>query len=261
MVANRVLLIDAFNLIRRIFEARSDPDGHIDDLLETCSRSVSRALRQHQPSHACVVFDGHDTTWRHLLFDQYKQGRKPTPLVLLENLPRFKSAFQALGVLSLNIESYEADDIIATLATGIGDSQFEAIILSTDKSFLQLLSDSIRVFNHFDQVELTRETVLRKYQVEVEQLIDFWALAGDASNNIKGVPKVGKKTAVALIKQYGTLDAILLADAEDKSVARVRQHLELVRRCHLLVTLKTDVRLGINLKSLRLNQRLIRKVR
>ena len=248
----RVLLIDAFNLIRRIFEARPDGGENIDQVIQSSVKSVARALKQHPASHACIVFDSHDTTWRHLLYPAYKQGRKPTPRLLLDNLQNFQTAFQMLGVESLTIETYEADDVIATFAVGLADRGAEVIILSTDKGFLQLLSDRTRVFNHFEECELDRDVVARKYEVEVEQLTAYWALAGDQSNNIKGVPKVGKKTAVSLIRQYGSLEDILADDHANASALRVQEYGDLAQQCKHLVTLKTDIQLGINLKSFRL---------
>ncbi len=250
----RVLLIDAFNLIRRIFEARPDDSQEIDEVIRSSARSVARALRQHVPSHVCVVFDSHETTWRHLLYDSYKLGRKPTPALLLDNLAMFESAFQELGLRSITTPSYEADDVIATIAFVVGHSDAEAIILSTDKSFLQLLSDHVMVFNHFEHKQITESEVRRKYEVEINQLTDYWAMAGDASNNIKGVPKVGKKTAASLLHRYGSLENILKDNQPESSAIRVQNNVDLVQRCKQLVTLKTDVELGINLKYLRLSR-------
>ena len=259
LVTIKLLLIDGFNLIRRIFEARPDGSENIKAVIEACARSVGRALTQHPSSHACVVFDSHHRTWRHRLYRGYKQGRKPTPVVMLSNLQGFMQAFKHLGVTSLMVESYEADDVIATLAKGVTSLEApgpsNVVILSTDKSFLQLLCAPIQVFNHFDNQALTRETVREKYALDVEQLTTYWALAGDASNNIKGVPKVGQKTAANLIKQYGSLEEILRDAAASAAALRVQQHRELVQQCKQLVTLKTDVQLGMNLSALRLDGR------
>jgi len=249
----QLLLIDAFNLIRRIFEARPDGGENIAEVIEACRRSVKRALQQHPSTHACVVFDSHDVTWRHDLYSDYKQGRKPSPPAPLDNIDGFSAAFKSLGVTSILVESFEADDVIATLAFGVDQGHGDVTILSTDKSFLQLLSDHVRVFNHFEHKELDRETVRQKYAVDIDQLTAYWAMAGDASNNIKGVPKVGQKTAANLIEQYGSLEAILGDEAANSSALRVQQHGDLVQQCKQLVTLKTDVQLGINLKSLRLD--------
>lgn len=245
-----VLLIDAFNLIRRIYEAR--PEGEaIDDLVTACAASVRRALHQHVPSHACVVFDSHDRTWRHLLYPDYKQNRKPTPPILLENLPAFRSAFLDAGVKSLKLDNYEADDLIATLAHGTAINEGKVEILSTDKLFSQLLSPRVHLFNHFEGREITIAETEARYGVAISQLPDFWAMAGDAGNNVKGVPKIGAKTAARLLSGYHSLEEILRSEDDNPSADRVRKHGDLAQRCKQLVTLKTDVELGINLKSLR----------
>jgi len=251
-LSTELLLVDAFNLIRRIYEARPDGQEHIEEVIETSARSIERALRQHRPTHACVVFDSHDQTWRHLLYPAYKANRKPTPQVLLDNLQHFRDAFMEHGVKSLKLESYEADDQIATLAVGVATNAGAAAILSTDKMFTQLLSAHIRLFNHFEGHEIAVSDVEQRYAVELHQLTDFWAMAGDPGNNIKGVPKVGRKTAAQLLAEYGSLEGILRSEDDNAPANRVRADSEAALRCKQLVTLKTDVELGINLKSLRL---------
>ena len=150
--------MDGFNLIRRIYEAMPD-ESDIEGLSESSSKSVQRALNIHKPTHAIMVFEDHDTTWRHLLYPDYKAGRKPTPEPLLKALTSIEESFEALGVHSISLPSYEADDVIATIAVGVDRVQGEAIILSTDKSYLQLLRPGIRVFNHFNQQEYLKQEV------------------------------------------------------------------------------------------------------
>jgi protein Xni len=253
----KALLIDGFNLIRRIFEAMP-ADSDVDGLRDSTTKSVQRALNIHKPSHVIVVFEDHDTTWRHLLYPEYKAGRKPTPEPLLKALPSIESGFEMLGVHSISLASYEADDIIATIAhkiagTGKVVPGGEVIILSTDKSFLQLLRPGIRVFNHFSQQEYLVREVEERHGVSISQLTDYWALVGDGSNNIKGVPKIGKKSAAELLQHYKTLSEIIDSGEDDSKVRKVQEDSVLALRCRQLVTLKLDVELGINLKDYRLN--------
>ncbi|MBD3647405.1 MAG: hypothetical protein HUJ31_08145 [Pseudomonadales bacterium] len=240
----RLLLVDGFNLIRRIYEARQSSND-LEEIITACGQSLQRALREHSPSHAVVVLDSHDRTWRHLLYPEYKANRKPTPAPLLENLDRFEKEFAAAGVKSLKIASYEADDVIATMARGMGAAG-TAIILSTDRLFLQLLGKNVRIFNHFDHAEITAADVAERYGVGVDKLTDFHALAGDASNNIKGAPGIGPKTAKKLLDQHGDLEGALSGEA------KLASQVENLRRCKQLVTLKTDVELGVNLREFRL---------
>lgn len=268
MTAVNALLIDGFNLIRRIYEAgkvdrkdekfedshdpRAYPDSdYIKKTVLSSSASIKRALARHKPSHVCCVIDSHDKTWRHLLDSQYKADRKKTPAALLENLHSFEAAFEEFGVKSLKLENYEADDVIATLAQGIAIGKGNAVILSTDKSYLQLLGDHIRVFDHFNDCEINAEAVNRKFGVRVDQLVEFWALAGDRGNNIKGVERIGEKTARELLEEYGSLEAIMRSQPKDKRVERIRKEEAVALRCRKMLTLKTDVELGVNLKDFR----------
>ena len=257
----KILLVDAFNLIRRIYEARTHSSdlvskADMESIILASKQSLARALRQHAVSHACVVFDSHDETWRHKLYPDYKGDRKPTPEPLINNLPLFEEAFTELGLMSLTVAGYEADDVIATLAQGIVDNvpSAQVRILSTDKGFLTMLSPELKVCNHFTETELSAYEISEKYGVNFWQLTDYWALAGDTSNHIKGIPKIGKKTAVTLLKKYETLETILATDNPEAPVQRIQADAELARMCRSLVTLKTDIELGINLKDMRIKK-------
>ena len=245
----RILLVDGFNLIRRIYEARPDPD--INAVIQASVQSLQRALKEHRPTHAVVVFEDHDKTWRHLLYGDYKAGRSPTPRPLLEGIKQFEDAFQKAGVNSFSLASYEADDIIATFAHGTGKTH-EAIILSSDKLYLQLLSDHISVVSHFDSHRFSSDDVQNRYGVGPSQLIDYWSLVGDSSGNIKGVPGIGAKTASRLLESWHSLDNMLKSEVDDRHLKKIRDHEDVARRCRQLVTLKTDVELGTNLRDYRL---------
>ena len=247
-----VLLIDGFNLIRRIYEARPHDELVLDtEVITSAAQSLNRALRQHKPSHVCCVFDSHESTWRHDLYPEYKKNRKPTPAPLLDAIPMFESAFQKLGVVSFGLAHYEADDIIATLASAISRKNAYVTILSTDKNFLQLLGSHVKIYDHFNDREYTADWVLEKYGIRYDQLIDYWALTGDSTNNIRGVPKIGPKTAQKLIAKYETLDALLLNPPDDSTGKRVQEYKQDAEDARDLTLLKTDIKLGLNLNQLR----------
>jgi len=191
------LLVDALNLIRRIYAAHPGDEGpeHTKGALESTIHSLQRAIRETEPTHAACIFDSHERSWRHDLLPTYKEGRAPMPDELKNSLDEFKSAFLEMGIISLTFPNIEADDIIATLAHKTSQKSGHAIILSTDKSFLQLLSENISVRDHFNKKDLDRRHVKDKFSVKPEQLIDLFALAGDTTNHIPGIPKVGLKTA------------------------------------------------------------------
>ncbi|MCH2597180.1 MAG: flap endonuclease Xni [Pirellulales bacterium] len=246
----KLLLIDAFNLIRRIFAARSGSE--LESVVMASKRSAQRALREHEPTHVVMVFEKHDRTWRHLLYKNYKANRLPTPEVLLDGVDEFVAGFKEIGINSFALDSYEADDVIATFASVVANTNNRAIILSSDKMYLQLLSAHIKVADHFSHQFLEQSDVEWRYGVGVGQLTDYWALVGDGSNNIKGVPGIGPKTAVKLLGQYGSLDRILSERGGDKVLDKMYQSEQIAIRCKQLVTLKTDVELGTNLRRFRM---------
>jgi protein Xni len=128
----------------------------------------------------------------------------------------------------------------------------EVVILSTDKIFLQLLSDKVVVYDHFEGKRLDAGYVQDRYGIRVDQYVDYLALVGDKSNNIKGVAGIGPKSAVELLSSYQRLDDLLATDAEDRLVSKVQAARDIALRCRQLVTLKQDVELGLNLKSFRI---------
>ena len=257
-MAIRFLIVDGFNLIRRIFEVstKSGSQRGIQETVSVAQASLQRAITRYTPTHAAVVLEHHDPTWRHLLYPEYKANRSPTPALLLQHLDDFAAAFQQLGVATTAIPSYEADDVVATMATVVSSRKGEAIILSTDRTYLQLLSTGIRQFDHFADREFKPIWVQQQYGVDVARYVDYLALVGDKSNNIKGVPGIGGKTAAALLGRHGSLQQILTAGTDDtrqgKLLAKVQTAAVVARRCQQLVCLKCDVELDQNLKHFRL---------
>jgi protein Xni len=263
--ALRVLLVDALNLIRRVYAAQPGEDGpqRAEEGRVASLQSLQRALRECSPTHVVAVFEGAGKTWRHRLFAEYKAGHAPMPEALDAALPAYEASFAQAGVRSLRLPGVEADDVIGTLAAKIERAGGGAVILSTDKAFLQLLSGLVSVRDHFKKSDLDRSWVLRRFGVPPEQFVDYLALAGNAGNGIAGVPGVGPKTASRLITDFDSLDAVLAAAAEEregteetealspKLAQRLRDGAEAARLARSLVRLRTDLELGIRLKSLR----------
>lgn len=284
-MAIRFLLVDALNLVRRVYAAHPGDDGpdKAEGAKISSVRSLQRALREVEPTHVVIVFEGREPSWRHLLYRDYKIDHKPMPEALEVALPAYREAFADIGVASFERPKVEADDVIGTLAMKIAGAGGQAVILSTDKVFLQLLSDRIFVRDHFKPSYLDRAYVVERFGVEPEQFVDFLALTGDSTNSIRGVPGIGPKTAAKLIGDFGTLDAMLAAaagtDGEVDSGARgsdkngepgtgddssepgpelaprlrhkLVDHAEDARLAKSLVRLQIDLDLGLNLKELR----------
>ena len=250
-----LLLIDALNLIRRVYAAQPGEDGpeRAEGARTSCVQSLRRALRQGAPTHAACVFDGEGPSWRHELEPRYKEGHAPMPEALRQALDGYRQAFLEIGVASLDFARLEADDVIATIAVKAAAAGAEVTVLSTDKIFGELLPLGVRVRDHFRGRDTDAAHLLRKFGVEPGQLADYLALAGDRGNNIAGVPGIGAKTAADLLTRFDTLEDALSASDRigGKLGERLRRHAETARLCRRLLGLRADLELGVNLNELR----------
>jgi protein Xni len=223
-VSAHLVLIDALNLIRRIYAVQERPfvqnKRQLNDELaiktqkqvlfntqKACINALEKILKHQQASHALAVFDSQQPCWRYKLYDGYKKGRKKMSSHLADELPNIQDAFLQLGVDSLVSEEDEADDLIATLATKMALHGQHVTIISTDKGFLSLLSPNIQVYDYFNRRYLDAQHVKDKFDIKPAQLIDLWTLTGDSTNKIPGVAGIGQITAAGLLNQYGSLSA------------------------------------------------------
>ncbi len=250
-----LLLVDALNLIRRVYAAQPGEDGpeRAEGASTSCAQSLRRGLNECAPTHAACVFEGEGQSWRHALYDAYKAGHKPMPEALHAALDRYRETFSELGVESVSIPELEADDVIATVACKAAAAGIRVTILSTDKIFMQLLPLGVRVRDHFRGADLDAAYVAEKFGVRPDQLVDLLALAGDHGNGIPGVSGIGPKTAAGLLVRFETLEGILQAaeDLKGKLGEHLRAEAETARLCRTLVALRTDLELEINLNELR----------
>ena len=249
------LIVDGLNLIRRVYAATpaAEASDHFEASLGACVQSLRRALLEASPTHAVVVFDGKEPTFRHELYPEYKAGRKPMPEELRLGLDRYREAFSTLGVPSVSKAGIEADDIVATLANGVAIHDGNAIILSTDTAFCQLVSERITVRDHFQKRSLDERYIKEKFGVRPGELVDVWALAGSGTTHIPGIPGVGVKTAVKLLQEHGSFDRVLESASAipGKLGETLRMNAEQGRLSQKLARLRSDLELGWNLKSFR----------
>jgi len=265
-----LVLIDALNLIRRIYAVQERPfvqskEQENEGLSEStkqqvlfntqtaCTNALKKIIEHHQPSHALAVFDSQQPCWRYKLYDGYKKGRKKMPEYLANKLPDIQDAFMEFKVDSLVSEEDEADDLISTLAVKMALRGQNVTIISTDKGFLSLLSPHIHVYDHFSRRYLDENFVKNKFNVKPSQLMDLWTLTGDSTNKIPGVSGIGQVTASNLLNQYGSLKAILCSTDITATISKKLKESE--KQIHLskqLLTLKQDIPLGFNLKDIRL---------
>lgn len=260
-----VVLIDALNLIRRIYAVQERPFLLNNELAENtkqqvlfntqqaCSQALGKIIELQQPTHALAVFDSIKPCWRYALYPDYKKGRKKMPMHLSKKLIDIQDAFMVQQVDSLISEEDEADDLIATLAIKVALRGQKVTIISTDKCFLSLLNHNIEVYDYFNRRYLDINYVKEKFDVKPDQLLDLWTLTGDSTNKIPGVAGIGQVTASTLLNQYGSLNSILVANDLKNSVKeKLNKHSEQIELSKKLLQLKQDIPLGFNLKDIRL---------
>ena len=265
-----LILIDALNLIRRIYAVQERPftqvkhqaDNELSPstqkqvLFNTQNTSVNaliKIINQLHPTHALAVFDSENPCWRYQIFKDYKKGRKKMPEYLANKLIDIQDAFMELGVDSLTSDEDEADDLIATLAVKVALRGQKVTIISTDKGFLPLIGANIHLYDYFNRRYLDEAHVQSKFNVKPSQLIDFWTLTGDNTNKIEGVSGIGQVNAAKLLNQYGSLKAILEADDLKVPIKeKLMQSIDKMELARRLLTLKQGIPLGFNLKDIRL---------
>jgi protein Xni len=264
-MAVNLVLIDALNLIRRIYAVQERPfllnnelaentkQQVLDNTAKGCEQALNKILEQLQPSHALAVFDSQAPCWRYDIYPDYKKGRKKMPEHLANRLTDIQDLFMKRFVDSLVSEEDEADDLIATLAVKVALRGQNVTVVSTDKCFLSLLSPNIKVYDYFNRRHLDEEYVVNKFNVKPDKLMALWTLTGDSTNKIPGVAGIGQVTASKLLNQYGSIKSILSADDLKNSVReKLDQHQEQIALSRKLLTLKLDIPLGFNLKDIRL---------
>ncbi|MBQ4835112.1 MULTISPECIES: flap endonuclease Xni [Pseudoalteromonas] len=253
----QLLLIDALNLIRRIYAVDCEQSGLTDEqIIQSCYQRVKNATRKllktSQASHAIAVFDG-DKSWRYHLYAQYKATRKPMPQQLKDNLE-----IVARGFTEQNVKAYfpvqdEADDILATLAYKASNHGVASTIVSTDKGFLPLIGEHINVYDYFKQQVISSDDVKSKFSLDKNQLHDFWGLMGDKTNDIPGVKGVGKKTAVDVLSQFSSVENALNSPSLHGTIRKkIETDIDNFILSKALVALRTDIEVGFTLKELRL---------
>ena len=264
-----LVLIDALNLIRRIYAVQERPfiqnKMQLSDELakktqkqvlfntqNACTNALDKILKNQHASHALAVFDSQQPCWRYKLYPNYKKGRKKMSSHLADDLPTIQDAFLQLGVDSLVSEEDEADDLIATLATKMALHGQHVTIVSTDKGFLSLLSPTVHVYDYFNRRYLDEQHVKDKFDIKPTQLIDLWTLTGDTTNKIPGVGGIGQITAASLLNEYGSLSGILNSTELKPTIKeKLNNSAEQIVLSRKLLTLKQNIPLGFNLKDIR----------
>ena len=260
MPAPTVFLIDGSSQMYRAFHAfrgqgLTNQDGRSTHAVLVFVTMLRKLIADHRPDYIAASFDLAGPTFRDAIVDDYKANREAMPDDLADQIEWVHEACEALGVPIVTAEGYEADDVIGTLAGRARAAGFNVAIVSIDKDFFQLVGEGVRVYDPRDDgTWYDAEGVRTKFGVLPGQVVDVLALVGDTSDNVSGVPGVGKKGAVDLITAHGSLDALLGAAADlpqKKYREALADHRADALRSRELVTIRTDVALDATLDALK----------
>jgi DNA polymerase-1 len=210
-----------------------------------------KVLKEHQPDYLVMTFDSKAPTFRSEVYKEYKANRPATPEGLTPQIPYIKKIMEAYRIATLEVDGYEADDIIGTLAKGM-KREIDVVVITGDKDMLQLVDDRIEVYDSMKEKRFGVEEVIQRFGVRPDQVIEVMGLAGDAIDNIPGVPGIGEKTAIELIKTFGSIEN-LLAHLDRVPKKKLRENLETygeqARLSRQLATIHTNVPIQYDLKN------------
>ncbi|GLC88323.1 DNA polymerase I [Lysinibacillus piscis] len=260
MTKEKLLLLDGNSLAYRAFFALpllTNDSGIHTNAVYGFTTMLQKLLEEEQPTKVLVAFDAGKTTFRHETFTEYKGGRQKTPPELSEQFPYLRKLIEAYGIPQYELELYEADDIIGTLAKEAATQNMDVIIVSGDRDLTQLATEQVTVYITKKGItEIERNTpafIEEKYGLTPLQIIDMKGLMGDSSDNIPGVPGVGEKTAVKLLKEhasveglYAAMDTLKASKMKEKLVANEEQAL----MSKQLATIFTEAPITITLADL-----------
>ena len=260
----KIILVDGNNLLFRSFYATAyqgvimkNSKGFPTNALYGFINMMNKIIKEEQPSYIMVAFDK-GKTFRHDKYEDYKAGRMAVPEELKMQFPKAKEVLTSMGIKYYEIDNYEADDIIGTLARKVDEEdQFIATIISSDKDLLQLISDevTVKLLKQNDSIMMDRDEFFKTYQVEPIRMIDLKALMGDSSDNIPGVKGIGEKTAIQLLSKYESLDGVY--DHLDEISPKTREKLETDKenayKSFDLATIYRDVPLDFLLEDCKYN--------
>ena len=260
---DKLFLLDAYALIYRSYYAfiknpRINSKGLNTSAIMGFLNTLNEVLTKEQPTHIGVAFDPHGPTFRSEAFPEYKAQREETPEDIRKAVPIIKDLLNAYRIPILQVDGFEADDVIGTLAKKAGSIGVDTYMLTPDKDYGQLVSDNVRIFRprHGGGYEtMGPKEVCEKYGIpSTESVIDLLALMGDSADNFPGCPGVGEKTAVKLINEFGSVAALIERSSEIKGKLRekVEEHVDDIKMSYFLATIKTDVPIDLDMENLKL---------
>jgi DNA polymerase I len=247
--AQTLVLVDGSSYLYRAFHAMpalTNSAGRPTGAVYGVTNMLRRLLNDYDPAHVAVVFDAKGKTFRDELYAEYKANRPSMPAELRDQVQTLHAIVEAMGLPLLCVEGVEADDVIGTLARQAEAEGMQVLISTGDKDMAQLVDEHITLVNTMTETTMDPDGVVEKFGVSAERIIDYLALIGDTSDNVPGVPKVGPKTAVKWLQEYGSLEAII-ENAElikGKVGENLRESLAQLPLSRELVTIRCDVPLA-----------------
>ena len=259
---DKLFLFDAYALIYRAYYAfirtpRINSKGQNTSAILGFCNTLQEILSKEKPKYLGVAFDPHGPTFRNEIFPEYKAQREKTPEDILIAVPIIKDILDAMNIPVLMVDGFEADDVIGTLSKAAVGEGVETYMLTSDKDYGQLISDTVKMYRprHGGGYEVIgTEQINAKYGISrPSQVIDLLALMGDAADNFPGCPGVGEKTAVKLINEFDTVDNLLEHTDQLKGALKkkVEEHVDDIRLSKVLATIKTDVPVTLDLEKLK----------
>lgn len=253
------ILVDGSYYLFRTYHAlpktMQNSQGLTTNAIRGTLNALLKLMRRYHPTHMAVCFDTKSPTFRHHMSADYKAARPPIDIELVEQIPYIHRLVTALGIPLLRIEGAEADDIIGTLAYRAVEQGHHVVISTGDKDMMQLVNDCVILEDSFTGKVTDRQAVIDKFGINPDQMIDFLTLMGDASDGIKGVPGIGKKTAKDLLVEYGTIDNMLkhIGFIKGRGAKGLIEHADAIPFNAKLATIVTDLKIAQDWRDLKLN--------
>ena len=257
-----VYVIDAMNYIFRAYYSLPDsitsPDGTLTNAVLGYLRTLLRIIKERKPEYMAAAFEK-DTSFRNAMFAAYKANRKQPPDDLEAQFDYCRKITRAIGVACLEVDDYEADDVIGTIAMRMSALGHSVIVVTGDKDMSQLVCDTVRVYDIAKEHWMDEAGVREKFGVAPNQIPDLLALQGDHVDNIPGVMGVGEKTARQILSMCGSVEDLADADlvpgvsfrGRDEILRRIRENMEAVRISRTLATICCDVPMEVSAEILR----------
>ena len=251
-------IIDGHSQLYQAYYAITElttPSGQPINAVYGFTRMLRKIIKEDKPCYMAIAFDTKGPTFRHIEYKEYKSHRKPTPDDLVSQIPLLYDVINAYNIPLFAIQGFEADDIIGTISKKLSKENIECTIITIDKDMDQLIDKHIKIFNPRKKEIRDTEKLRKEKGIEPENVIDILALGGDSSDNIPGIPGIGYKTALNLIREWKSLENVI--SNVDKIKGKKKQenllkYTELARLSKRLATIDTEVPLDFNLEACRL---------